>query len=271
MSKAIMVLKIMCIGEELKDRAKGVLKQSYWKALVVSFILFLVGANEAGGSSGGRADHNTLYNTIGNNDYMTSGMSRVINGVTEFMPAVIRTLVVLGLYIGIVVICYRILIGYAVEVGGRKYFKQATQYDINMGYLGYSFNKEHYWDIIKTMLYRSVLNFLWYLLLIIPGIVASYAYSMVPYILADNPNIGYKRAVELSNQMTNGEKFDMFVLDLSFIGWYLLGALLFGLGVFFVNPYADATNAELYIVLRRQAIERGHTNKEELQLTAEES
>jgi len=83
--------------------------------------------------------------------------------------------------------------------------------------LGYAFDKERYMDVLKAMLYRGVMNFLWYLLFIIPGIVKNYAYMMVPYILADNPNIGYKRALELSEKMTYGHKFNIFVLRLSFI------------------------------------------------------
>ena len=93
-----------------------------------------------------------------------------------------------------------------------------------------------------------------------------YAYRMVPYILADNPNIGHRRAIDLSNQMTMGEKFEIFVLDLSFLGWYLLGVLAFGIGVLFVQPYYDATNAELYFELRQQALDRGLTTAEELRL-----
>ncbi len=75
---------------------------------------------------------------------------------------------------------------------------------------------------------------------------------MVPYILADNPSIGAERAIQLSNRMTGGEKWDMFVLDLSFLGWYILGMLALGIGVIFVNPYVDSTKAELYLILRKK-------------------
>jgi len=66
----------------------------------------------------------------------------------------------------------------------------------------------------------------------------------------------YKRALELSEKMTYGHKFNIFVLRLSFIGWYLLGVLACCIGVIFVPPYEHATMAELYLVLRQQAIER---------------
>jgi uncharacterized membrane protein len=114
------------------------------------------------------------------------------------------------------------------------------------------------------MLWRAVVNFLWFLLLIIPGIVKLYAFRMVPFILADNPNIGYKRALNLSEQMTGGHKFNMFVLDLSFIGWFLLGLLAFFIGVFFVLPYYNAAQAELYLTLRKSVIERGLCSHDEL-------
>ena len=87
---------------------------------------------------------------------------------------------------------------------------------------------------------------------------------MVPYILAENPNIGNRRAIELSNKMTDGHKFDMFVLDLSFIGWKLLGVLTLGIGLIFLDPYINATKAELYLVLRENALNSGICSYEEL-------
>ena len=114
------------------------------------------------------------------------------------------------------------------------------------------------------MFLRDVYLFLWTLLLIIPGIIKGYAYRMVPYILADNPNIGAARAIELSDQMTKGEKLDIFVLDLSFLGWILLGSLACGIGVLFVNPYVEATNAELYAALKDKAYRNGLCTPAEL-------
>ncbi|WP_339062963.1 DUF975 family protein [Tepidibacillus marianensis] len=115
--------------------------------------------------------------------------------------------------------------------------------------------KSRYLDIVIAMLWRGFVNFLWYLLFIIPGVVKSYAYRMEPYILADKPNIGFNRALELSNQMTKGQKFRMFVLDLTFISWHILGILAIFVGVLFLLPYINATMSELYLVLRKKAIE----------------
>lgn len=230
----------------IKTRAKEVLRLTYWKSFVISFVLMLVGGDSGSGGSGGSSGGRTFYGNQYQIDF--SLYLAVLYAVIIFVIAVILI---------------RIFLGYALEVGGRRFFKQAAQTDINMGYLGYAFKADRYVNVVKSMLYKGVLNFLWYLLLIIPGVVKSYAYSMVPYILADNPNIGYKRALELSIQMTEGHKFDMFVLDLSFIGWYLLGSLII-IGGFFVKPYENATKAELYLVLRQIALENGYCTQQEL-------
>ena len=241
----------MWIRKDLKTRAKDVLRVSYWKAFVVSLIIAFVGGNTSGQS----------FSFTWNSGNTQTQM----NSQNEIFPYMI--LVILGaLLVFLLVLAFRIFLGYALEVGGRRFFILAAQNNVDLNSLGYAFEKHKYFNIIKTMLWRAFLNFLWYLLLIIPGIVKSYAYRMVPYILADNPNIGYKRAVELSVKMTDGEKFDIFVLDLSFIGWYILGILALLIGTLFVMPYVNATNAELYLVLRQNALDNGKCSYEELNL-----
>ena len=95
--------------------------------------------------------------------------------------------------------------------------------------------------------------FLWGLLFVIPGIVKSYEYRMVPYILAENPNLQMSEVFALSREMTMNQKMNIFVLDLSFIGWSLLSVCTCGLlAIFYVNPYVQATNAELFLELKRQ-------------------
>jgi uncharacterized membrane protein len=106
--------------------------------------------------------------------------------------------------------------------------------------------------------------FLWTLLLIIPGIIKSYAYSMAPYILADCPNVTATDALKLSRRMTRGNKGKLFVLDLSFIGWGLLSALTLGiLAIVYVGPYMNAATAGFYTEMREQAIASGTIAPEE--------
>ncbi|WP_040194110.1 DUF975 family protein [Clostridium culturomicium] len=237
---------------QLKTKAKEVLKRNYWKAFLISFILMLVGGESSGGSN---ASNNSTRWNMGP-DYISF----------DFIIGALAIIIIVGIVFSLI----RIFLGYVVEVGGRKFFIRAAVNDSDMNYLGFGFSSTRYIEIIKTMFVRGILIFLWTLLLIIPGIVKSYAYRMVPYILADNPNIGYRRAIELSNEMTMGHKLDIFILDLSFMGWYLLGVLLFGIGTLFVRPYDDATNAELYLELRENAVRSGMCTCGELNLSSEE-
>lgn len=238
--------------KELKDKAKSVLRQIYWNAFGVSIVISL-----AGGANHWERRVNSRSNNSGFSIYSNNHISDFISW--RLTKAAFFTFITL--------MALRILIGYCLEVGGRKYFVQSAQYRNNKNCFGFGFDAHNYSGIVKTMLVTKVLIFLWSLLLIIPGIIKAYAYRMVPYILADNPNIGVREAIALSNEMTMGHKFDMFVLDLSFIGWYLLGSLAFGIGVLFVMPYDNATNAELYLVLRKEALESNLCSYEDLLLS----
>jgi len=251
---------------ELKQRAKNVLRGSYWKAFLVSIVLsFAVG--------GGNVSFNYRLGNMnfGRNNRTSYGYSRgneIFNSFpdTGVFWAIIIGIIIVAILIILVVAALRIFLGYPLEIGGRRYFVQSAEGNVDLNNMGFAFNGKKYMDIVKAMLWRAVLNFLWYLLFIIPGIVKSFAYSMVPYILTDNPNIGYRRALELSNNMTRGHKFRIFVLGLSFIGWYILGTLALFVGVLFVIPYQNATMAELYLALRNNALENGMCTYEELNL-----
>jgi len=108
------------------------------------------------------------------------------------------------------------------------------------------------------MLWMELFVFLWSLLFVIPGIVKAFAYSMIPYILADCPNVTAKEAMKLSMRMTKGYKGTLFVMGLSFIGWYMLSSLTFGiLALVYVNPYMYTTIGGYYNELKKNAIESG--------------
>ena len=92
--------------------------------------------------------------------------------------------------------------------------------------------------IIKTMFLAGLFIFLWSLLFVIPGLIKSYAYSMSFYLMADDENLGGNDAITKSKELMKGHKWDLFVLQLSFIGWILLSMLTCGvLTVFYVGPY----------------------------------
>lgn len=92
---------------------------------------------------------------------------------------------------------------------------------------------------------------LWSLLLVIPGIVKAYGYGMIYYIKADHPEYDWRTCLQASQQMMYGHKMDLFVLDLSFMGWYLVGALCLGVGTLWVHPYHETTRALFYEQLKQ--------------------
>lgn len=93
---------------------------------------------------------------------------------------------------------------------------------------------------------------LWSLLLVIPGIIKAYSWSMIYFIKVDHPEYDWRQCLSESAAMMNDHKLDLFLLDLSFIGWYLLGSLCFGLGTLWVAPYHKAAKAQFYAELCKE-------------------
>lgn len=96
----------------------------------------------------------------------------------------------------------------------------------------------------------SFFTMLWSVLLVIPGIIKMYSYSMALYILAEHPTMTAREALDESKRITDGHKMELFMLDLSFIGWFLLGTITFGIAFIYVTPYLNATRANFYNELR---------------------
>lgn len=103
------------------------------------------------------------------------------------------------------------------------------------------------WERIgATYLLMYLYTLLWLLLLIVPGIIKQYSYALTPYILKDHPELKNNAAIELSMRMMNGNKMRLFLLTLSFIGWFLLSMLTFGIGFLFLIPYIETAIAHFY-------------------------
>jgi len=228
---------------ELKSLAKEVLKKTYWKSFLISLVILIAGGGNNRGASTSRYTRDKIGEWV---DYK------------EYAIIIMAVLILIAVF--------RILIGYALETGSRKYFVQSAQYKNDTGCYNFAFDSGNFKGIISTMFLRDIYTFLWTLLLIIPGIVKSYAYRMVPYILADNPKLGADNAITLSRKMMDGNKFELFVFELSFLGWYLLGLLAFVVGMLFVDPYYNATEAQLYLVLKNKAIDMGYCTYEDLNI-----
>lgn len=114
--------------------------------------------------------------------------------------------------------------------------------------------KRSFVNSFLAVLLTGIFTFLWSLLFIIPGIIKSLAYAMTPYIIAENPEIDAMKAIDMSQEMMKGHKMELFFLHLSFIGWYILGVITFGVGMFFILPYVQTAVANFYVELRGKKV-----------------
>ena len=131
----------------------------------------------------------------------------------------------------------------------KKIFKNLDE-DAKFSNVVFAFDHS-YKNIARTMFLRDLYIVLWSLLFVIPGIIKSYEYRMIPYILADNPEMPTEEVFAESKRLMSGNKWKAFVLDFSFIGWQLLSILTCGiLSIFYVDPYQYSTNAALYEALK---------------------
>ncbi len=124
-----------------------------------------------------------------------------------------------------------------------KLSRGGTEVDFNDLLAGF---KENFGAAALLGLLKEVFTFLWCLLLIVPGIIKSYSYSMSAYIQQDSENKDWNYCLKESMRRMKGLKMKLFLLDLSFIGWYLLGALCFGIGTLFVVPYHQQARTNFY-------------------------
>lgn len=139
------------------------------------------------------------------------------------------------------------------SVGLYKFFLDNSE-DPSVGFtrnnIGFGFS-DHYKNYVGAVFTTELFAFLWTLLLIVPGIIKQLEWRMVRFILAENPDMSGDEARTLSSRMMDGNKWSAFALDLSFIGWAILGTVTLGIGnIIWTNPYHATTNTELYLTLK---------------------
>ena len=165
----------------------------------------------------------------------------------------------------ILLLLFLAFFGNVLFVGQCRFLLENRSYQqAKLGRLLFPWRVRRWKKTAFTMFERSFFLFLWDLT-IIGGIIKRYSYKMIPYILAENPDIGHSEAFHLSRQMMHGNKWKAFVLDLSFLGWKFLN--IFTLGILqqvWIHPYMETVYAELYVALRREALENKYLYHEYL-------
>lgn len=238
----------MWTREELKSRAKQAISLSYWKAVLVGIILSITG-------NGVSVRINNINNSNSEEVRFLRGLLHGNYYISEREKVLLIVAAIIVLIVVAAAICFNVFLSNPLLVGGKKFFNSSLDSEAkSLSDVGIAF-KSNYGNIVKVMFLMDLYVFLWSLLFIIPGIIKSYEYLMVPYILGENPDISAAEAFTRSKEMMDGQKMNAFVLQLSFLGWIILSAFTAGiLNIFYLNPYIEYTRAALYRELSGQNI-----------------
>lgn len=239
----------MWTSAELKMRAKGAFYKNYWHCVLTAFVMsfFIVGVS------------NRMINFSNYYDYSVY-RGTYYGGLGLIFPSMLGIgLSLFAMLFSVLGVVLKIFVGNALIVGGNRFFIHNQTENPSAIELGYAFRSNGYVNVVLTMFLKNLYQSLWALLFVVPGVIKHYEYLMVPYIIAENPQMDNKEAFAISKRMMMGQKMNAFIMDLSFIGWHFVSGVTFGLaGIFFVRPYYQATFAELYSVNRTRAYQEGY-------------
>lgn len=216
---------------EVKSRGKGAFLANYFKSVIAAFVLSLLTAGTAASTSS-QADKDNLENFFQTAD-----------------PTLIYVFFGTIMTISFISLILKIFLFNPLQVGGYRFFKRNVEEgNVGLNVLTEGFGT--YAHSFITLFLRDLFLCLWSCLFLIPGIIKAYSYRMVPYIIKDNPELSATQVITRSREMMNGHKWNAFVYDLSFIGWYILGIIPFAgqiLTIFWTAPYKQNSDAALYL------------------------
>ena len=229
-------------ASDFRRIARGALQNTWGLAIVASIIAGILGAgsssmpsfnvNLGGFTSGGSASD------VGSGIIGGGAISE------EFMAVLVGLLAFVGIFATIMSIVY-FFIGSVVNIGYRRFNLELV--NGNGASLRSLFAYFKYWkSALAAILLQAIFVFLWSLLFVIPGIIAAYRYSMTSYVLAENPGLSARDAINESKRLMQGNKWRLFCLQFSFIGWALLCLFTCGIGYIFLSPYTAAAEAAFY-------------------------
>lgn len=247
---------MMWTRKELKTQAKEALQRNYWRIVLVSFLSLILCGGFVSGSGGAPRRSDVSSGTAVKMAIQEDASANIETEDAEERPSVIvpEKARMVGITIFILIALALVVFAYILslllvlpfQVGVSRFMIKSIEDTAKVRETAYAFDHS-YKNVVKTMFHYDIRVFLWYLLFIIPGIYKQYQYRMVPYILAEHPDMHYREVLQKSSELMNGQKWKAFVLDLSFVLWHILGIITCGIvQIFYVTPYWYLTNAALY-------------------------
>ncbi len=227
--------------QEIKAIGKAQFKANYWPC-VLALLLITIAIG--------------LLTSLANSG-TTAQMQEVTQAAMSGREPDVHTTLTFGSFIGSLAL---IILNGPLTVGVNAFFVKNTlgRFDEISMTTPFTAAFQNFGRKLGGYLWMVLFTFLWALLFWIPGFIKAFSYAMTPYILCDCPNVKAKDALKLSMRIMKGHKWEMFVMELSFIGWGILSGLTFGiLDIFYVGPYMQSSFATYYLEVREQALRTG--------------
>lgn len=237
-------------AKDIRHQAWNALRGNWCWAILACLVATFLGGASSFASSGFSVNINFETKSDVTGAGGLSSLTKMLED-SEFAPLIIGIIVALVVVIALISL---FSLAYAVASFCLSSIIEVGYSNFNLDIIDgnkvefvriFSFFK-HWGKAILANLIRNLFIFLWSLLFIIPGIIASYRYSMVPFILADNPDMSAGDAIDESKYLMHGNKWRLFCLNFSFFGWDVLCALTFGILGIWIAPYKHAALAAFY-------------------------
>ena len=284
--------------KKIKKAAKRVLKKNYFKSIIVVFIVGIIinggynyitfKYNKAGRIPVSLEEkHNSdiinesLRNILdkesdGDESNLNGAIAPIVNNITKsksitlgFLNSINMLIFKDNISVGIISmiaaftsLTFYIFVRNIIKIGSNRYFLEQRVYK-NTGIYKvlFPYRVKRTLNLSFVMLLKELFFSLW-CLTIVGGFIKHYEYLMIPYILAENPDIKYKDAFRISKEMMDGNKWETFKLDLTLLGWNILSFLSIGItGLFYSNAYIECIYSELYIDIRNDKLSKIHNSK----------
>ena len=255
----------------IKQAAKKRMSANYWKMVLVGLMLAFLTGGVGFNYSFGQNGYSNVFNDeedAAAKDFekaFEEGFELSIPGYghhSQLDPffgrgeSMAPLGIAMGMFVVVMVLVLAISIPLAIFVfnplvlGAKRFFYVNIKQEADLKELGNGFDKS-YLNRVKNLFLVDLFVFLWSLLFVIPGIIKSYEYRMIPYLLAEHPDMSREEVFATSKKMMTGNKWKAFVFDLSYFGWFLLSAITCGIvGIFYANPYYYQGDAMLYDAIK---------------------
>ena len=244
------LIQMTILAKDFREIARDSLRGRWGMAVGAGLVASLLGASTAitTGSGLNISDMTSSSSDVSAADYAQAQAQaqKIVDFLTrdQFVQNILPWLLGMGVVM-LIWLLVNLIVGGAVTLGYAQFNLNLVD-DRDPHFSNIFSHMNRLWEGFCMQFFQGMMVFLWSLLFIIPGVIASYRYSMTPYILAENMDLSVMEAITESKKMMRGNKFRLFCLELSFIGWDILAALTLNIGDLWVHPYREAARAAFY-------------------------